>query len=135
MAARSVAGDRLRPLITAIGLLPLIDLAQSEEPDPHLKDREAIIASVATYVDAYNAKDAEALAARWSNAGEWLNQETGERVSGRDTIREQFATIFADFDGSRIDVAVDSIRFITEKVAVEEGVATVVGTDGANESA
>lgn len=131
---KSQVSKQLAALVIAL-LAPSLAFAQRADEAAKSKDRDAIIASVAAYVDAFNAKNADAIAALWSQSGEWVNQDTGERVKGREAIRKQFAANFAESNITRIDVAIDSIRFVTKKVAVEEGVATVVSPDGADETA
>jgi ketosteroid isomerase-like protein len=109
-------------------ILPLaMCLAISLRPNPGIgqeveirqKDREAIIDSVGTYVDAYNAQDVEALGNHWSESGEWIDGETGNRVTGREAIQQQFADSLKSEGRSRISVHVDSIRFVTRQVAVD----------------
>lgn len=124
---------RTLPIASCLGffLLPVTGVGQEELRQ---KDREAIIDSVGTYVDAFNARDVEALGSHWSKSGEWIDRETGNRVAGREAIRQQFADSFKTDERSRISVHVDSIRFVTRQVAIEEGVATIVGADGPEQS-
>ena len=122
-------------LMTAFTLIPSLVFSQNDQTvADHEKDREAIIASIVAYADAFNAKDAKALSQLWSEEGQWLNHETGERVNGRNAIEQQFNAVFAESESQRIDVAVQSIRFVADEVAVEEGIATVIGRSGTSES-
>lgn len=107
---------------------------EKKQPDPHAKDREAIIKTIASYVDAFNAADAKKLAQHWSIKGEWISRDTGERISGREAIQQQFAAMFTETENGRINISVDSIRFVADNVAIEEGVAVLTGPDGASDS-
>ena len=88
----------------------------------------------ATTTDAFNEGNAEDLVNHWAKNGVWMDRDTGEKVTGRAALLNQFSTIFADPNRPRLSVNVDSIRFVTESVAVEEGVATLVGPDGPSET-
>lgn len=97
----------------------------AEEAADTLDDDAAIRANAQAYADAYNKGDATALAAFWSEDAIYVNRSTGERVSGRAAIEEQFESLFAEEDPPQIDVVIDSIQFITDDVAVEEGTAHI----------
>ena len=97
-------------------------------------DRAAITRAVVSYVEAFNARDSQAVASHWSDAGAWLNRLTGERTTGRAAIERQFEELFAATGVLRLDVTVDEIRFVTDDVAVEEGIATLVEDSGVSES-
>ena len=89
-------------------------------------DRKKIEANVAAYTKAYQEKDAAALAAFWSESGQFVSPTSGETVSGRKAIENQYAEMFADAGDSALEVDVESVRFITDDVAVEEGIAKVI---------
>ena len=63
--------------------------AEKSSPDDDVR------AAVALYASAFNLRDAEALAARWSAEGVHIDAQTGDRVSGRDAIEKDFAKLFA----------------------------------------
>lgn len=85
-------------------------------------DEAAIRASAEEYVKAFNAGDAKAVAATWTDDGEFVD-ENGRKFHGRDAIEQEFAAIFADEPGAKIEVAIESIKFLTPDVAVESGTA------------
>ena len=85
-----------------------------------------IRANVAAYVAAYSKKDAKALAEFWSEDGKFVSPLSGEVTSGRENIEREYAAMFADVGEASLDVKVDSLRFITADVAVEEGSAEVI---------
>lgn len=83
-------------------------------------DESAIQANVAAFVRAYNAGDAKAIAALFVPEGQILDKE-GNASEGRDAIRDTFARLFAAAPQKRLEVFVDSIRFIGPDLAVEVG--------------
>ncbi|MEK6234038.1 MAG: SgcJ/EcaC family oxidoreductase [Planctomycetales bacterium] len=88
-------------------------------------DREAILESAESYVAAFNRGDAKALAGHWADDAVYVNRESGKEVAGREAIQGEFERIFADAVGERLELAVESVRFVTTDVAVEDGVASV----------
>jgi uncharacterized protein (TIGR02246 family) len=105
------------------------DAAKDNSPE------EGVREAVALYASAFNLHDAEALAARWSEQGVHVDQDTGERTSGRDAIQKDFAKLFADNAELTLGVRVDTIRFIRPDVAQITGQAvTVSGDEEPNDS-
>ena len=86
------------------------------------EDETAIRASAEAYEKAFAAADAKALAAAFSEDGE-LTVETGRTFKGRDAIEQEYAAVFADRAGAKIDVQIESIKFLSPDVAVESGTA------------
>lgn len=77
------------------------------------------------YLDAFNSSDAQAVAAFWAPDAVSLNEETGERVVGRDAIAADFKQAFEDSPGLRLTGEVDHVRLVRPEVAIAEGVATL----------
>jgi len=90
------------------------------------EDEAAIRASVAAYVVAFNKGDAKSIAAQWSPDAVYSNPMTGDEVTGRKAIEEQMVQIFKDAKETKIEVDVNSIRFLSPSVAIEEGTARVL---------
>ncbi len=86
----------------------------------HTGDEAAIRANVAAFVKAYNAGDAKAIAALFTPDGQVVNKD-GDASEGREAIAQVFAGLFADNPKKRIEVNVESIRFIGSDLAVEVG--------------
>jgi uncharacterized protein (TIGR02246 family) len=93
--------------------------AQRPKAD-HAADGTAIRANVTAFVKAYNAKDAKAVAALFTPDGQVVDQD-GNASEGRDAIERVFADLFSESPQKRIEVTVDSIRFVGPDLAVEEG--------------
>lgn len=90
-------------------------------------DEGPVREAVESYVSAFNARDAAALAEHWSPQGVYISRTSGDRIVGRDAIAEEFKQIFAGDNLPTLAVATESIRFISPNVALERGTATVTG--------
>ena len=95
------------------------------EESPQTDDVRQIEAEVAAYVEAFNAKDAAALARHWSETGVYVRPADGTRLVGRNAIEQEFHAAFEELPNAVLVVTVDSIRFVTPDVAIEEGTAEV----------
>lgn len=96
-------------------------------------DESAIRAASKAYVEAFRAKDAQALANFWSPDAVYTNRISGEEVVGRMAIAEQFAGLFKSAEKLNLNVDVLSIDFVSPNVAVEEGTAAYAIADEAPE--
>ena len=83
-------------------------------------DEAAIRANIEKFVKAYNAGDAKALAALFTPDGMIIGKDGDESV-GREAIEKAFAETFADSPKKKIEVLVESIRFIGSDLAMEVG--------------
>lgn len=91
-------------------------------------DEVAIRQSAAAFAKLFNAGDAKAIAARWTEDGEYVN-EYGQRFVGRQAIQKEYEEFFAQFPGTQIQVKVDSVKMISPEVAIAEGTATLGTAD------
>jgi len=100
--------------------------AQAAEKKPQsASDEDAIRAEVKSYVEAYNRGDAKALAAHWSDTGEWISP-SGQRFQGKQAIQRELEALFAENQGVRIEVMDPTVRFVSPDVAIEEGTVRVI---------
>jgi uncharacterized protein (TIGR02246 family) len=83
-------------------------------------DREAILKTARDYADAFNRRDAKAVAALWTENGE-CREATGQTFTGRDAIEKAYAEFFRANPAAKIEVLVKSVRFPAKDMAVEEG--------------
>jgi uncharacterized protein (TIGR02246 family) len=88
-------------------------------------EEEAIQQSARAFEAAYRAKDADAIAAGFTEQGEVVDVH-GNVVRGRAVIAEEFRRIFQEHPEGRMTIAIRSIRFPSPGVAVEDGTTTVV---------
>jgi uncharacterized protein (TIGR02246 family) len=87
-------------------------------------DEQAIHELVEAFTKAFNAGDAAAAAATFTNEA-MIVCEDGERIFGRAAIRDQFAASFQDHKGSTIAIQTNSLRFLGTETALEEGRSTI----------
>jgi uncharacterized protein (TIGR02246 family) len=116
------------PLTAALAFCALWSICRAEST-PQAADEEAIRKAVASYAAAFNQGNAKALAAMWSPEAVYTNPLSGEQVVGRSEIEKQFEGIFTQVQGAKLDVATESIQFISPSVAVEHGTATLVAPE------
>ena len=88
-------------------------------------DEATIRQNAEQYVESFNARDAQKLAAFWSPEAVYMNPLTGDEVVGRPAIEEQFAGIFKDAGEAKLEVDIESIEFVSPNVAIERGIARV----------
>jgi uncharacterized protein (TIGR02246 family) len=96
-------------------------------------EEENIQGMVEAYVAAFNEGDAESLADLWSPEAIYSDPITGDRIVGREAIRERFARIFSENEGAKLEVSSSSVQVISPSVAIERGTASVVYSDAETE--
>src|SRR4051812_43468897 len=86
-------------------------------------EEQAIRKAAEKFVSAYDRGDATAVAAHWTEDGEYtIGQQS---VKGRDAIAKLYAEFLHAHPGSKMDVKIDSIRVVAPTVAIEQGTASV----------
>jgi uncharacterized protein (TIGR02246 family) len=100
-----------------------------QAPDDQSANEVAIRQAAAAYVEAFNKHDAQAVADHWSPEAVYINRTTGEQAVGRDAIREQFAALFKQQPESKLEVNVESVKFVSPNVAIEQGTAKLLAPD------
>jgi len=111
-------------VVCLVTVLITAGVAQQPRPtagEPAISaDEQQIRQGVVAFVEQYNAHKADAVAALFAPDARLLFRD-GTEVNGRDQIKQAFEQEFADSPQGSISVVVDSIRFLTPDVAVEEG--------------
>jgi uncharacterized protein (TIGR02246 family) len=87
-------------------------------------DDSEIRAAGAAFVRAFDAGDAKAIAGQFVENGQIVSKD-GKTARGRAAIEAEFSATFEEFPGAKMNLAVDSIHFLTPDAAVEEGKATL----------
>lgn len=93
------------------------------------EDRAALDAVNAEFIRAFNAGDAAALAALFSEDAR-MSDETGKTVEGRAAIQERLAESFREAPGMKLVLRTDSIKFLGADVAIEEGASQLQPPEG-----
>jgi uncharacterized protein (TIGR02246 family) len=126
-------GDQIvltrRVMLTVAIMAWSLASAIGAEEDRQAAEEAAIRKAVDAYVAAFNQADAKALAVLWAPEAVYINPLSGEQVVGREAIEGQFASIFADEKGAKLEAKTESIRFVSPNVAVEQGTAKVIRPD------
>jgi uncharacterized protein (TIGR02246 family) len=89
-------------------------------------DEAEIRATAEKYVASYNRKDSKALASMWSPEAVYSDPETGAEAVGRDEIEKEFTATLADLKDAKLEINVDSIKFLSPNVAIENGTARII---------
>ena len=118
----------LAPITLAASPLP--DLPAAVPPAPESAAADAIRGMLRGYLRAFNAHDAEAVAAHWTGSGESVDLASGEVTAGRDAVRSVFTALFAEDDAATIDIDVSAIRQVRDDVAVVDGATRLSFADG-----
>ena len=117
--------NRVSLLLMILGVTGTSSL-HGQQPSDQSADEAAIRQAAASYVEAFNKHDAQAVADHWSPDAVYLNRSTGEEVVGREAIAEQFAALFEEQPELKLEVAVTSIQFVSPNVAIEHGTAKIL---------
>ena len=124
-----LAGGLLAAL--AVGLLAnpgtLADppKAAAAEGSRRKADEEAIRKQSAAFVRAFEQGDVKTLAELWTEEGEYLDDD-GTTLHGQSAIAEAYTKLFTENARRKLEVNVESIRFVSRDSAIEEGVAKVI---------
>ncbi len=93
------------------------------------KHDAAIRAAVEQFVKAYNAHDAKALAGLFLAEAQIVDEDD-HTIQGRANIEALFAGVFEESPQAKIEVAIESIRFIGTSLALETGSTTTTSAPG-----
>ncbi|MGD9646491.1 MAG: SgcJ/EcaC family oxidoreductase [Pirellulales bacterium] len=94
-------------------------------------DEKAIRASAEKFLAAFRSGDGKALAAAWTENGEYVNDQ-GVAIRGRAAIEKAYAELFKARKPNEASMQIDEIRFLSRDSAIEDGTFTVAG-DNPNE--
>src|SRR5208337_987243 len=91
-------------------------------------DREDVLQSSRDFTAAFEKGDAKAVAALWTEQGEYESDE-GTILRGRTAIEAAFAARFKDRPAGKMEIKVENIRFPSRDTAVEEGMTRTTASD------
>ena len=116
---------RLTTVAASLALVSLIPVSSPAERDKQQESTtEAIQKVVTAYTKAFNEADAEALADLWTPQGDYLGPR-GQRIQGRDAIRENFRRFFSANSQTNLTATITAVRLVGQDVAVVDGIAEV----------
>ena len=97
--------------------------------DPRRKAEEkAIRKQSAAFVHAFEQGDTKTLAELWTEEGEYIDDD-GTTLHGRSAITDAYNKLFTENPKRKLEVNLESIRFVSRDSAIEEGVAKVIKGD------
>lgn len=100
------------------------------QPPAKAEDAEAgIRAAAAEYEKAFNAADAKAAAALWTERGEFTDLD-GSVASGRADLEKMYAEAFKSSPKGKVEIKVESVRALGKSLATSEGTIRFVPADG-----
>ena len=117
-------------VLRCFSLLMILFLSALVSPNLVSADEVQIGKSLDDFVTAFNEKNAEKLAACWTETATHTDRETGERTEGRAAIQADFTKIFAAQPGIKLNATITRVKTITADVVQVEGQTTVIGGDG-----
>ena len=89
--------------VAAALLLPFCSAAEAKKPGGKWPKSLPSGLTMDSYVAAYNRGDAKAVAAHWSESGEWISP-SGQRFQGKPAIEKEMQSLFTENKGVRIEV-------------------------------
>ncbi len=113
-------------ICAALCSAPLVLLGQTNDNDA---DLAAIRQTAKSYLDAFDQGDAKAVAAHWTEDGEYIDQ-TGLALLGREAIEKGFEEFFSKNNGAKLQLKIESLRLLEEDVAVEIGESALTDANG-----
>jgi uncharacterized protein (TIGR02246 family) len=109
---------------------------QAEEPQSNqaahgdAQQAAALNKKAQAFTEAFEKGDAKAVAAFWAEDGDYVDL-AGRQLQGRPAIENAFKDFFTENKGLKLRIDVNSVRFVTPKTAIEDGITSVIPSDGA----
>jgi len=101
------------------------EAAAKEKPSPEFA---AVREAIESYVEAFNQHDAQAVAAHWTENGEFITP-AGKVIQGRNKLEQEFTAYFAEAKDARLEIGQPTLQMLSPGVIVEHGSALVVAAD------
>jgi uncharacterized protein (TIGR02246 family) len=93
-------------------------------------DEDAIRASSRAFETAFNKGDVKAIAALWTEDGDYHDEE-GAIFKGREAIAGAYREFFEANPDSRLRIVIDSLKLVNDSAAIEDGRAIATTASGA----
>ncbi len=120
---------RLFLLLSVAWVSPLIGQVVSteevESPAQISENRLKIEAAIQSYVSAFNERDVDKLVSHWSPDGVYVSRTSGEQLTGKESLQEEFSAILSSENAPTLAVETESIEFVSPNVALQRGAAVI----------
>jgi uncharacterized protein (TIGR02246 family) len=111
-----------------------IAAGQGAEPKSATKSAEEAIRKANTdYAAAMMAGDLDAIMAFWATDADYVD-ETGKMTKGSDKVAALFRKVLPEFKGSKVNIIVNSLKFVRPEVCLEDGTVEKSTTTGGKET-
>lgn len=109
-------------LVSGTCTLPAQDPKETKpaKSDSHDAELAAIRETSATFAADYNRGDADAIAAHWTEDGDYQDDD-GQVVAGREAIANKYKEFLATQKETKLRIVIDSLRLLSPTAAVEDG--------------
>ena len=107
----------------------LAETDEAEAPDKYVEDRAAILETAVKFIDAYSERDAGAIASLFAPDAEYIDEQ-GTTFRGRDEIEQNLKIFFEGHPAATLEMHIESLRFLTPEVAIEDGSSTCICEEG-----
>ncbi len=115
--AKAIEKSSTKPIEKTPAILPISEKQSADEIAIRLTDE--------SFVKAYGKANAKAVAAHFTADAEYVD-ELGNVSQGRDAIEKSLHDFFAEHPACKLEMNINTIRFISPGVAVEDGSTTIV---------
>jgi uncharacterized protein (TIGR02246 family) len=100
--------------------------SDSGKPSDRAADEKVLRANAEKFLAAFRGADPKAVAAAWTDNGEYINDE-GVAIRGRAAIEKAYVELFKSTKPKEVTLKIDEVRFLNRDTAVEDGTFTVAG--------
>ncbi len=88
----------------------------------HAEDEKSLRTQAEEYASAFERGDAASISNMWTKEGS-LTDTKGRLFKGRDAIARLYQAYFTQFGGQPMEIAIASLKFPSDNIAIEEGTA------------
>ena len=96
--------------------------------------KHAAQATIEGYVEAFNAGNAEGMAAAWTENGVFTNKSTGEQISGREALAAEFKALIESNEDRKLAIDMADVQLISPSVATQQGMLSITGGESTIET-
>jgi uncharacterized protein (TIGR02246 family) len=115
-------------IVLALVLVPFVRAAEPEKEAAAAKTptaaEQAVRKVAMSFDEAFNSHSADKVGDLWTADAEYIDED-GQRYTGRDTIKKEYAEFFGANPRAKMRSVIDSVRIVNGTTAVEDGRAII----------